>query len=52
MFLNHRHHLKDMNLDVMVCQCMQHQCKVVQCHYNGKYLNNKYEVLMLKLLRR
>ena len=51
MFLNHHHHLKDMNLDVMVCQGMQHQCRMVQCHCSGNYLNNKYEVLMVKLLR-
>ena len=52
MFRNHHHNrLKDMELDLLVYQCLQHQCNMVQCHCNGNNLNHKQKVLMVKLLR-
>ena len=52
MFRNHHHNrLKDLELDLMGYQRMQHQCTMVQCHCNGSNLNHKQKVLMVKLPR-
>ena len=49
---NHHHnHLKDMEMDLVLYQCMQRQCNMVQCHCNGNNLNHKQKVLMVKLLK-
>ena len=50
MFRNHHHNcLKDLKLNLMEYQCMQHHCNMVQCHCNGNNLNHKQKALMLKL---